>query len=619
MTRMVENVLRAGTVFGGDFEIVELLASGGMGAVYIAKQRSTGATRAVKTMHPHLTHDEDFRRRFAQEATIGTLIASEHVVQVLAAGIDEEREIPWIAMEFLRGEHLEAFVERRGRLSLGELLELYLQIGHALAAAHRAGVVHRDLKPENIFVSPSQRVGESFTVKILDFGIAKMRSAGEAAAKHTSALGTPLWMAPEQLRMTGDIDARADVWALGLIAFYCLTGKSYWRAAAEPSIDLAALVNEVAYGPLSNANVRASELGAPGLATPVREWFETCVNRDREARYRDAGVAIDALLSASRKIEGFSATLTPGSITGRAIAQAMSVPPPERSTLGASGVVQKKSISPVTAVGGLVVVGGALVFALARLDPQAGAKGEGATSAATTTTTAAAPAAEPAIVKDPEPMVTFEGGTMVQGRNDGPTDEGPAHTVSVAAFRLDAREITVAQYAACVARGACTSAGTDEECNAGRPGRDAHPINCVDFDQAAAYCEAAGERLPTEEEWEFAAREGGTGLFPWGSATPTLESVCFQRGAGTEGTCPVGSHPSGRSKRGVDDLAGNVWEWTDTAYCTYDRADCNTSHRVARGGSYASKSAALVTATTRMAYPMHTRGATIGFRCAKTR
>jgi formylglycine-generating enzyme required for sulfatase activity/tRNA A-37 threonylcarbamoyl transferase component Bud32 len=618
---MAESVLRPGTVFGGDFEIVELLASGGMGAVYVAKQRSTGATRAVKTMHAHLTHDEEFRRRFAQEATIGTLIPSEHVVQVLAAGIDEAHDVPWIAMEFLRGETLEAYVARKGRLSLGELLELYLQVGHALAAAHGAGIVHRDLKPENVFVSASQRVGESFTIKIVDFGIAKMRSAGDATAKSTSALGTPLWMAPEQLRMTGDIDARADVWALGLIAFYCLTGRSYWRTAEAESVDLAALVNEIAYAPLANVNVRAAELGAPGLPTPIREWFETCVSRDREARYRDAAGAIAALLASSKKIEGFSATLTPGSVTGRALAQALSVPPPEKSTLGAAGAAVKKPVSPAVAVAGLVTLGGALVFALARLQPAPAAPSAHGGASATPAAVAARAAerGEAPVAKDDVPMVTFEGGTMVQGRDDGPTDERPSHTVSVAAFRLDAHEVTVAQYAACVARGACTAAETGEECNAGRPGRERHPINCVDFDQAAAYCAAVGERLPTEEEWEFAAREGGAGLFPWGSAAPTPESACFLRGTGTEGTCEVGSRPAGRSKRGVDDLAGNVWEWTDTAFCSYDRADCNAEHRVARGGSFASKSPALVTSTARMAYPVHTRGATLGFRCARTR
>ena len=123
-------------------------------------------------------------------------------------------------MEYLRGETLEGLVTRKGRLSLEELLEVYLQVGHAVGAAHRAGIVHRDLKPENIFIAPSQRVGETFTVKILDFGIAKIRSASDSAAKQTSALGTPLWMAPVQLRLTGDIDARADVWGLVLIAFY---------------------------------------------------------------------------------------------------------------------------------------------------------------------------------------------------------------------------------------------------------------------------------------------------------------------------------------------------------------------------------------------------------------
>lgn len=615
---MVERVLTAGTLLGGDFEVVELLASGGMGAVYVARQRSTGATRALKTMHAHLVSDPDFRRRFTQEATICTQIASEHVVQVVAAGIDDQHTVPWIAMEYLRGEDLETFVKRKGRLSLGELLEVFLQVCHAVGAAHRAGIVHRDLKPENIFIGASQRVGEAFTVKILDFGIAKIRSASDSAAKQTSALGTPLWMAPEQLRMTGDIDARADVWALGLIAFYCITGKSFWRAGTAEDVDLAALVNEIAYAPLSNASVRASEVGAPGVPTAIRAWFERCVDRDRERRFADANAALEALLFAAKNVDSLASTLSPASITGIAIARTGGDTARSPFDLPETRVVKEQRLTRVQLALGLVAVGGLCFFALARTEPKGPAVDPAPAPAPDTAPAALAPAAL-APVKDDSPMVIVSGGVMNQGRTDGPADEGPVHRVSVASFRIDAHEVTVAAYEGCVARGACTPAGTDDECNSGHADRANHPINCVDFAQAAAYCAAHGERLPTEEEWEFAAREDSDGLYPWGKETPTTEHACFERTAAGLGTCAVMSHPKGQTRDGIHDLAGNVWEWTDTTFCTYDRKTCDPGQRMARGGSYSARSHELLTGTVRMAYAPTTRGAILGFRCAKTR
>ena len=609
---MAEGVVQAGTVLGGDFEIVELIASGGMGAVYLAKQRSTGALRAVKTMHLHLSTDDDFRRRFAQEATIGTHIRSEHVVQVLAAGIDEATNVPWIAMEHLRGEHVERYVERKGRLSLVELVELFSQLCHALAAAHRADIVHRDLKPENVFVSPSQRVGEPYSVKILDFGIAKIRKAGETQAKSTSALGTPLWMAPEQLRMGGDIDARADVWALGLIAFYCLTGKYYWRAAEAEDIDLAELVTEIAFKPLPNVNVRTTELGVPGVPTAVRVWFERCVERDRDQRFPDAGAAFDALVVAAKTVENFMTSASPAALTelsvGRTVpTDQLNAVYTERSTTAPG---EKTTLPKSLLLAGLATVAGLCLFGLSKLSPE---------HEAPVAETIPDTPVKPAHFVDMVPAATVAGGAMKQGRSGGPADEAPAHGVTVASYRLDVHEVTVSAYEACVASGECSTAGQGDECNSGRSDRLNHPINCVDFAQASAYCAAQGKELPTEEEWEFAARQGHNALFPWGARTPTSEDACFAQREGAEGTCEVGSHPAGRTPSGIDDLAGNVWEWTDSAFCSYAHPDCFDPRRVARGGSFASNGPDVVSTTVRVPFPPATRGATLGFRCAKTR
>src|SRR5688572_19878197 len=163
-----------GTVFGGEFKIVRALSSGGMGAVYIAEQASTGKTRALKLMHPELVADAKLRERFEQEARVGALIASDHVVQVIAAGIDPATGAPWMAMELLEGEDLADYLRRRGALPVDEVREIFRQLCHALGAAHAAGIVHRDMKPENIFLAKTRSASGEVCVKVLDFGIAKV-------------------------------------------------------------------------------------------------------------------------------------------------------------------------------------------------------------------------------------------------------------------------------------------------------------------------------------------------------------------------------------------------------------------------------------------------------------
>jgi serine/threonine protein kinase len=224
-----------GSIFARDYQVVDLLAEGGMGAVYRAEQVSTHKQRALKLISARLAIDPKGLQRFVREATIGASIDSEHVVEVIGAGIDEESGRPWLAMELLDGADLGAVVKHQGPLTPGQLRELVGQLCHGLAAAHRAGVVHRDLKPANVFIARSRRAGVSFTVKILDFGIAKVVQESGSGGSDTDTVGSPLWMAPEQLNAQRPTPA-TDVWALGLLAFWALTGKHYWVSAhAEAS------------------------------------------------------------------------------------------------------------------------------------------------------------------------------------------------------------------------------------------------------------------------------------------------------------------------------------------------------------------------------------------------
>lgn len=208
----------------------------------------------------------------------------------------------------------------------------------------------------------------------------------------------------------------------------------------------------------------------------------------------------------------------------------------------------------------------------------------------------------------PSGMAWIEGGTFQMGNTlatdrDASPNEAPVHAVTVKSFFLDRTEVTVAAYRACYNNGTgpCIAPDTSQYCNwtvaAGQ--KENHPINCVDWNQATAYCTWAKKRLPTEPEWEYAARGPGGSRYPWGPAAPT-EQLCWSQyvlGDGGKtylGTCPVGKYQATRlgtydlyGLPGLVDLAGNVWEWTSTRYCPMSdgTGNCNLSY-VVRGGSW---------------------------------
>lgn len=206
--------------------------------------------------------------------------------------------------------------------------------------------------------------------------------------------------------------------------------------------------------------------------------------------------------------------------------------------------------------------------------------------------------------------VTIEGGSFVMGNNDPPlSDESPAKMITLPDFEIMKTEITVAQYQMCVEAGECTPAGREEECNAEVMGREDHPINCVDWFQINAFTAWVGARLPSESEWEYAARGRGRAVeHAWGDDTPTCDYAIFDDGFGNgcseDRTWPVCSKPRGNTPEGLCDMSGNIWEWvldeyqegyddlpTDgSAWCESGACTTNTSmnYRSLRGGSYIS-------------------------------
>jgi serine/threonine protein kinase len=320
--------LTPGADFAGEYILERPLSRGGMGAVYLATQKSTGRKRALKLMHPSLAGDASARERFEREAKVGALIASEHVVEVVGAGVDPRSNTPWLAMELLEGQDLGHRL-LHGALSAGETAGILRQLCHALAAAHAVGVVHRDLKPENVFLSQPKSAGAEVVLKVLDFGIAKI--AAESGAPSTAFIGTPVFMAPEQ--SNGEpVGPYTDVWALGLLTYQLLTGFSYWRTGNSPNTAPMQVLQEAGGSTLDPAGVRAREYGvAERLPKGFDEWFARAVNRDRTKRFADAGQAWNAiapLLGATADL-GIADTLpaSPMLLTAMPVATAADAPP----------------------------------------------------------------------------------------------------------------------------------------------------------------------------------------------------------------------------------------------------------------------------------------------------
>jgi serine/threonine-protein kinase len=277
--------VRVGDVLAGKYRVDRVLGVGGMGVVVAAHHIQLDDRVAIKFMLPEVLHNHEAVERFAREARAAVKIKSEHVARVSDVGT-LETGAPYMVMEYLEGSDLSAFLEQQGTLPIEQLVEFVLQACEALAEAHAYGIVHRDLKPANLFVT--RRPDGRLAIKVLDFGISKMISFGDSGAPMsmtTSAalLGSPLYMSPEQMRSSRDVDARSDIWSLGVILYEMLAGASPFAADNLP--DLVVKVMSTTPPPLRDVRPDAP----PGIEAVVL----TCLQKDRDRRYQNvAGLAI---------------------------------------------------------------------------------------------------------------------------------------------------------------------------------------------------------------------------------------------------------------------------------------------------------------------------------------
>jgi tRNA A-37 threonylcarbamoyl transferase component Bud32 len=287
--------LSPGSLFHARYRIVRALRAGGMGAVYEVFDETTHGRRALKVLLPSLLEDAEVRARFAREAKITGGLESDHIVQISDAGIDEATGIPFLLLEMLVGEDLGSLIEKRQSLPPVKVVNYLFQAALALDRAHQKGIIHRDIKPENLFLT--RRDDGSACLKVLDFGIAKMiLESGNATS--TAAMGTPCYMSPEQVRGSAKIGPRADIYALGHVAYTLLVGEPYWAEEMDGKEGVFAMVASITLGARELPSARAQRRRGVTLPAGFDAWFAQAAALEPEERFDYASTAVATLAEA---------------------------------------------------------------------------------------------------------------------------------------------------------------------------------------------------------------------------------------------------------------------------------------------------------------------------------
>ncbi len=692
-----------GTTIDDKYVVESVVGEGGFGVVYRATHklwRKPVAIKCFKTlMDAAPAMREQLLKDFIQEGALLTELSGRtaSIVQARDVGTlttSNGAWVPYMVLEWLEGQTLDEWLEKNGQqpLTFELALSVLEPIAVALDVAHVRNIAHRDIKPANIFIVGTMG-SEHMLVKLLDFGIAKVvQSAAEQGFTKTQGqltAFTPSYGAPEQFsRAHGATGPWTDVYALALIFVELLAGK--YALEGEDFIQLGMASAD------PNRRPTPRTLGVD-VSDDIEEVMRRALAIKPTERFQRAGEFWDSLriaagLGPMRLGTGAERPVVTGMPASRASAlpmRASAVPasreafaatainetgPPPMQTAPPSHGTFKPTVTgdpspkrfPVGLVAGLGVllvagaVGTVVVLGKKGDDPKKDdGKSAAATPTASVTTSASAVPKKPSC---PSGMASIAGGQFFMGSDDpkADDDEKPAHNVTLSPYCIDLKEVTVADYKACSDGGKCKRAKNEVDypdmtveekkvysplCNINDPkARAEHPINCVSWDMASLYCKAQEKRLPTESEWEFAARGPDGRVYPWGDVEPDGRHLnacgkeCVDWGKkvgqkltamydgddGFPNTAPVGSFPMGASRYGLLDVVGNVWEWASDWEGRYT-PDASTDppgpadgkERVIRGGAWNGALPSWVRPSQRYAFPPETYSFAVGFRCAK--
>jgi eukaryotic-like serine/threonine-protein kinase len=362
----LEAGVREGDVLAGKYRVERILGVGGMGVVVAAHHVDLDNRVAIKFLRPALLNNSEAVARFAREARAAVKITGEHVARVSDVGTLENGS-PYMVIEYLEGVDLAAWLQDRGPLPAEQAVDFVLQACVAVAEAHALGIIHRDLKPANLFCI--RRADGKLSIKVLDFGVSKLKdlvASGErmSMTKTSAMMGSPLYMSPEQMRSSKDVDAGTDIWALGIILCELITGSTAFPAESVTELAIK-VTNEQ---PLSIRHFRPD---APaGLDAAVFK----CLEKDRSRRYQNVAELALALLPFGSKQARASVDRITGIIQAAGLSSSALDMPPSRPPVALgreAATVTPGSVSPWSSTQGIgsgkkaVVVGiGILALAL---------------------------------------------------------------------------------------------------------------------------------------------------------------------------------------------------------------------------------------------------------------
>jgi serine/threonine-protein kinase len=280
--------VRNGDILAGKYRVERVLGSGGMGVVVAAYHLQLHQRVAIKFLLPEALSNTEAVERFAREARAAVKITSEHVARVIDVGT-LDTGAPYMVMEFLEGHDLAQWVRLRGALPLEQVVDFVLQACEALAEAHALGIVHRDLKPANLFIVRGADTLQA--VKVLDFGISKAIGSAATAqdvalTRTTAVMGSPLYMSPEQMAASRNVDARSDIWSLGVVLYELLTGTVPFNGITLPEV----CVKIASHPPAPLRSIR------PDLPAAVEAVVLRCLEKDRARRFADVSELAMALV-----------------------------------------------------------------------------------------------------------------------------------------------------------------------------------------------------------------------------------------------------------------------------------------------------------------------------------
>jgi serine/threonine-protein kinase len=626
----VARELASGQVLGSRYEIRECIGAGGMGAIYSARRIHIGDTVAVKVLRPEVVHDAQSRERFQREARAAAKLHHPNAVVVHDFGQDHDGTT-YIVMELLEGRSLREVLSREGKIAPKDAVGIVKQACAAIEAAHRLGIIHRDIKPDNIILLDSHDGVPH--VKILDFGIAKLldrtNDSGELDPTLTqvgTVVGTPNYMSPEQCQGEA-LDARSDVYSLGVVLYEMLTGVQPFTAKNSTGI----VIKHVTEKP------RPLQALNPELPAAVERVVLKALEKKPEARQQSA-------MDLAREFaEAVNQPTSP-----KPFAPVSFEPVTTRAdtvvTPRGSAAAQSSPRSPSSKLPLFATIGAASVLLLGGLvwwkffstpAPQTPPAVKGVTAQLPPPSAPAATPSATATAQAPEGMLLIGGGEFRMGRDDGNDLDQPSQMATVRSFYLDVTEVTNQAYKKFL----------DETNHPAPPlwkggtfpdGQENFPVTDVTWDDANAYAKWAGKRLPTEEEWELAARGTDGRIYPWGETyKPGAANINDDTGATPNEvkTRAVGSYSEGKSPFGLMDMSGNAFEWTASALKAYPGGRLPETAgyqnlKVIRGGSWRSDPKQ-ASATYRRGWPATRKDwpegiaadqidySAIGFRCAQ--